>query len=85
MDVVFHITEGPQIFVRNVLVHRASLHAPRNGGRAITLHAGDPLNQTALLDTQRNLYELALFNEVDAAVENPTGGATRKTDPASGR
>ena len=47
--------------------------------RAITLHSGDPLNQTALLDTQRNLYELALFNEVNAAVENPNGGETRKT------
>jgi outer membrane protein assembly factor BamA len=46
---------------------------------AITVHAGDPLNQTALQDTQRNLYEFALFNEVDTAVENPNGGDTRKT------
>ena len=52
---------------------------PETVARAITLHAGDPLNQTALLDTQRNLYEFALFNEVNAAVENPNGGATRKT------
>ena len=47
--------------------------------RAITLHPGDPLNETALLDTQRNLYEFALFNEVDTAVENPTGDETYKT------
>jgi len=47
--------------------------------RAITLHAGDPLNQTALTDTQRNLYDFALFNEVNAAVVNPDGGATQKT------
>ena len=46
---------------------------------AITLHPGDPLNQTALLETQRNLYNFALFNEVNAAVENPDGGETEKT------
>ncbi|MGC1461669.1 MAG: POTRA domain-containing protein [Terracidiphilus sp.] len=79
VDVVFHITEGPQIFVRDVLLTGLHYTRPVTVARAITLHAGDPLDQTALLDTQRNLYELALFNEVDAAVENPTGGATRKT------
>jgi outer membrane protein assembly complex protein YaeT len=79
VDVVFHITEGPQIFVRNVQLSGIHYTRPETVGRAITLHSGDPLNQTALLDTQRNLYELALFNEVDAAVENPSGGATRKT------
>jgi outer membrane protein insertion porin family len=79
VDVVFHVSEGPQIFVRKVLI--TGLHYTRPGtvDRVITLHAGDPLNQTALLDTQTNLYELALFNEVNAAIENPGGGETRKT------
>lgn len=78
-DVVFHVDEGPQIFVRNVLLTGLHYTRPSTVERAITLHAGDTLNQTALLDTQRNLYELSLFNEVDAAVENPNGGDTRKT------
>ena len=43
------------------------------------VHAGDPLDQTALLETQRNLYGLALFNEVVAAVQNPDGDAPRRT------
>ncbi len=79
VDVTFRITEGPQIFVRNVLLTGLHYTRPATLARAITLHEGDPLNQTALSDTQRNLYELALFNEVDAAVENPNGGETRKT------
>ena len=79
VDVVFHIAEGPQIFVRNVLLTGLHYTRPQTAARAITLHPGDPLNQTALLESQRNLYELALFNEVDAAVENPNGGETRKT------
>jgi outer membrane protein assembly complex protein YaeT len=79
VDVVFHITEGAQIFVRNVLLTGLHYTRPATVARAITLHPGDPLNETALLDTQRNLYEFALFNEVDTAVENPTGDETYKT------
>jgi outer membrane protein assembly complex protein YaeT len=79
VDVVFHITEGEQIFVRNVLLTGLHFTRPSTVAHAITLHAGDPLNQSALLDTQRNLYDFALFSEVDTAVENPTGGETNKT------
>ncbi len=79
VDVAFRITEGEQVFVRKVLI--TGLHAtrPDTVARAITIHAGDPLNQSALLDTQRNLYNYALFNEVNTAVENPTGGEPDKT------
>jgi outer membrane protein assembly factor BamA len=44
----------------------------------ILVHAGDPLDQAALLQTQRNLYNLALFSEVNAAVQDPTGNAQDK-------
>ncbi len=79
VDVVFHITEGQQIFVRNVLLTGLHFTRPDTVARAITLHPGDPLDQTALLETQRNLYEFALFNEINAAVQNPNGGETAKT------
>jgi outer membrane protein assembly complex protein YaeT len=79
VDVVFHITEGEQIFVRKVLLTGLYYTRPSTVAKAITLHAGDPLNETALLDTQRNLYDFALFSEVDTAVENPTGDEAYKT------
>jgi outer membrane protein assembly complex protein YaeT len=79
VNVAFHITEGEQVFVRNVLLTGLHFTRPDTVSRAITLHAGDPLNQTALEDTQRNLYEFALFNEINTAVENPNGNNTRKT------
>ena len=79
VDVVFHITEGSQIFVRKVLVTGQVYTRDDTVQHAITLHPGDPLNQSALMNTQRNLYELALFNEVNTAVENPNGGDTQKT------
>jgi outer membrane protein insertion porin family len=78
-DVTFHITEGQQVFVRNVLFTGLHYTRPQTVSRAVTIHKGDPLDQSALDDTQRNLYEFALFNEVDTAVENPNGGDTSKT------
>jgi len=79
VDVVFHITEGQQIFVRKVLLTGLHYTRPDTVAKAITLHPGDPLNENALLETQRNLYEFALFNEIDTAVENPAGEEPLKT------
>ena len=79
VDVTFRITPGPQFFVRDV--HLTGLHytRPDTVAKAITLHPGDPLDEAALLEMQRNLYEFALFNEIDTAVENPTGAERDKT------
>ena len=79
VDVVFHITEGKQIFVRKVLLTGLHYTRPDTVSKAIVLHPGDPLNETALLETQRNLYEFALFSEIDTAIENPSGEETYKT------
>jgi outer membrane protein assembly complex protein YaeT len=79
IDVIFHITEGEQVFVRKVFLTGLHYTRPETVAKAITIHAGDPLNQSALIDTQRNLYDFALFNEVDTAVENPEGGDKYKT------
>ncbi len=79
LDVVFHVTEGQQTFVRKVLVTGIQATRASTIERAITLHPGDPLSDTALRDTQRNLYDFALFNEVDAAVVNSSGAETNKT------
>lgn len=78
-DVVFRITEGPQIFVRNVLLTGLHYTRPTTVASAITLHPGDPLSQTELQQTQRNLYDYALFNEINVAVQNPNGGEHEKT------
>jgi outer membrane protein assembly complex protein YaeT len=79
VDVVFHIDEGPQTFIRDVLLTGLEDTRPQTVARAITVHAGDALNQSALATTQSNLYAFALFNEVDTAVVNPTGDAPQKS------
>jgi outer membrane protein assembly complex protein YaeT len=79
VDVVFNIREGQQIFVRKVLLSGLHYTRPDTVAKAITLKPGDPLSQTALAETQRNLYEFALFNEVNTAVQNPAGDEAYKT------
>jgi outer membrane protein insertion porin family len=61
------------VFVDQVLLSGVVHTRPSMVGEQITVHAGDPLDQSALLNTQRNLYGLALFNEVNSAVQNPDG------------
>lgn len=78
IDVTMKITEGDQTFVNHVLVSglhytRASTVEPH-----ILLKAGEPLNQSELLEMQRQMYDLTLFNEVNAAVQNPNGDELRK-------
>lgn len=79
VDVTFRIHEGEQVFVRNVLLTGIHYTRMQTVAPAITLHADDPLSQATLLDTQRNLYEFALFNEVNTAVVNPDGAEPYKT------
>ncbi|HKD58894.1 MAG TPA: POTRA domain-containing protein [Terracidiphilus sp.] len=79
VDVVFHVHEGRQVFVGKVLLTGLHFTRPDTVARSITLHPGDPLNQTALAQTQRNLYEFALFNEVNTAIQNPGGDEQNKT------
>jgi outer membrane protein insertion porin family len=79
IDVVLHVDEGKQVFVGDVLLTGLDVTRPQTVAKAITVHAGDPLNRTAITDTQRNLYSYALFNQVNTAIENPGGSGTSKT------
>ena len=77
-DVALNVTEGQQVFVENVLLSGIVHTRPKVVESQILVHAGDPLDQSALLQTQRNLYNLALFSEVNAAVQDPTGELRRR-------
>ncbi len=77
-DVTLNVVEGQQVFVNKVLLSGLDHTKPKVVEGQILVHAGDPLDQSALLETQRNLYNLALFNQVVATVQNPTGNAPEK-------
>ncbi|MGH9521512.1 MAG: POTRA domain-containing protein [Terriglobales bacterium] len=78
MHVVYTIDEGAQVFVDRVLL--SGLDFTKRGivTRQFATHAGDPLSQSDMLETQRKLYDLGVFNAVDMAVQNPEGDARYK-------
>ena len=75
-DVTYTIQEGERFSVDQVMVSGLDHTRDYIVQREIQVHAGDPLSQADLLDTQTKLYDLGIFNEVDTAVQNPEG-----TDP----
>ena len=77
-DVAINVEEGEQVFIDHVLLSGIVHTRPGVVQHELRVKAGQPLDQSALLTTQRNLYNLALFNEVNAAVQNPTGNAPSK-------
>lgn len=78
MQVADRITEGRQVFVDRVLVGGLQHTRPYVVGRELQVHPGDPLSQSAMLESQRRLYDLGIFSQVDVAVENPDGQEARK-------
>ena len=77
-DVTLNVTEGQQVFIHKVLISGVKHTRPNVVENQVLVHPGEPLDQSALLETQRNFYNLALFNEVIAAVQNPEGDAPNK-------
>ena len=78
MDVTFSIREGEQFFVNQVLVSGLNYTRPYIVKRELRVIPETPLSQQDMLDTQRHLYDLGLFNEVDTAVQNPNGNESNK-------
>jgi outer membrane protein insertion porin family len=78
VGVTFTIHEGEQFFVNQLFLD--GLHHTRQGvaRRAIRVQPGAPLSQQDMLESQRRLYDLGLFKQVDTAIQNPDGTESRK-------
>ncbi len=73
MNVVYTVTEGQQVFVNRVLISGLEFTRPYVVDKQMRIQDGDPLSQSRMVASQRRLYDLGLFNEVDMAVQNPDG------------
>ena len=73
VDLTFTIHEGERQYVRQVVI--TGLHTTRPGlvNKQLLLNPGDPLSPSAMADTQRKLYDLGIFSQVDMAIQNPDG------------
>lgn len=69
----FHITEGPQTRVRGILLTGYSHTRPKVIQREIRVKPGEPLREGDVVESQRRLYNLGVFNRVTIEPQNPTG------------
>ena len=78
VGVTFSIHEGEQFFVNQLFIE--GLHHTRRGvaTRAMRIQPNGPLSQQDMLESQRRLYDLGLFKQVDTAIQNPEGTESRK-------
>lgn len=77
-DVTFTIQEGERFNVDQVMVAGTENTRDYVVQRELEVHAGDPLSQQDLLNTQTRLYNLGIFSQVDTAVQNPEGSDPQK-------
>lgn len=75
----YHITEGRQVLVARVLL--SGYEHARAGviSREVGIKAGEPLSESAVVETQRKLYNLGIFSRVSVAPQNPDGEDENKT------
>ena len=79
VSLTYQIEEGQQILVAQVLVGGYEHTHPSVIVREIQLHSGGPLSESAIVETQRRLYNLGIFSRVAIAPQNPEGSETAKT------
>ena len=73
VTVEYKIEEGEPLRVRRPIV--SGLRHTRKAlvDRQIRIFPDEPLSQTAMLETQRRLYDLGVFSKVDIDLQNPDG------------
>ncbi|MBZ5693903.1 MAG: BamA/TamA family outer membrane protein [Acidobacteriia bacterium] len=75
----YHITEGDRIDVAKVLLTGYRYTRPGIITRQVEIEPGGPLREGDVAKTQRQLYELGVFNRVQVAPQNPGGADPDKT------
>jgi outer membrane protein insertion porin family len=70
---VYHIQEGPQTRVRRILQSGYVHTRPGVIRREIRIKVNEPLREGDVVETQRHLYNLGVFNRVTIEPQNPNG------------
>lgn len=77
-DVTFKVTEGRQVFIDKLLLSGLIHTKPFIVTNKFEIKEGDPMSQSRILNTQRKLYDMSIFNQVDISPENPEGDVDKK-------
>lgn len=77
--ITYHITEGVRIEVARVLITGFQFTRPSVIAHQVKIKSGGPLREGDVVETQRRLYNLGVFNRVQIEPQNPTGTDPNKT------
>ncbi len=75
---IYHISEGPRIEVAKVLLTGYQYTRPGIIAREVAIKPEGPLREGDIVETQRRLYNLGVFNRVQIAPQNPNGADPQK-------
>jgi len=78
MNVRFKIVEGDRVTVDRVLISGLEHTRLKTVEKQLQITPGQPLSLGDMLETQRKLYDLGLFNEVKVAIQDPLGVSAEK-------
>jgi outer membrane protein assembly factor BamA len=70
---VYHIQEGPQTRVRRILIGGYRHTRPGVIHREVHIKVKEPLREGDVVESQRRLYNLGVFNRVTIEPQNPNG------------
>jgi outer membrane protein assembly complex protein YaeT len=79
VNLTYRVTEGPQVRVGRVLLDGYENTRRERIAREVQVQPEGPLRQGDVIETQRKLYELGIFNRVQVAPQNPDGSEPSKT------
>ena len=78
MRVVYRLEEGPQTRVRKILLAGYEHTRAKVIRREIRMQPAAPLREGEVVESQRRLYNLGVFNRVTIQPQNPNGTDTNK-------
>ena len=79
VDLEFHIVPGEQDRIQHIVVLGNEHVRPGLVNRELLIHDGEPISQSAVLESQRRLYDLGIFNQVQITPQEEPASDTEKT------
>jgi outer membrane protein assembly complex protein YaeT len=77
-SIIYTIQEGRRYFVRDLLINGPETTRMDLIRKRLTVQPQEPLSQGRIVESQRRLYDLGVFSNVDVAVQNPDGRERNK-------
>ena len=78
VNLIYQIREGPQEFVRQVIISGLYRTRPSLVQKRIDIREGEPISTVKINNIARSLSDLGMFASVNTAVRNPEGNTSYK-------